>query len=158
VNASGEAKGAHQQGLGNTAIVFSALKSGAIDLYPEYTGTLAFELLRLKAAPDIETLQRALAADGLGVGVALGFSNTYALAVSEKRAGELGITRISDLLRHPGLAVGLSQEFLSRKDGWRAVKAAYRLPHEARGLDHGLAYEALGAGQVDVIDVYTTDA
>ena len=33
--------GEHRQGLGNTGIVFSALKSGAIDLYPEYTGTIA---------------------------------------------------------------------------------------------------------------------
>jgi osmoprotectant transport system permease protein len=158
VNGAGESKALHQQGLGNTAIVFSALKSGAIDLYPEYTGTLAFELLRLKEAPDIPTLQRALAADGLGVGITLGFSNTYALALSEKRADELRIARISDLRRHPDLAVGLSQEFLNRQDGWRAVKGAYGLRHEARGLDHGLAYEALGAGQVDVIDVYTTDA
>jgi osmoprotectant transport system permease protein len=158
VNASGEAKAVHQQGLGNTAIVFSALKNGAIDLYAEYTGTLAFELLRLKEAPDLETLQRSLAREGLGVGVALGFSNTYALAVSERRAAELGIARISDLVLHPRLAVGLSQEFLNRKDGWRAVTAAYHLPHDARGLDHGLAYEALAAGQVDVIDVYTTDA
>jgi osmoprotectant transport system permease protein len=158
VNAAGEAKAAHQQGLGNTAIVFSALKNGAIDLYPEYTGTLAFELLGLKEALGVEALRRTLADQGLGVAIPLGFSNTYALAISEKRGNELSIARISDLLRHPGLALGLSQEFLNRKDGWPAVKGAYALPHAPRGLDHGLAYEALAAGQVDVIDVYTTDA
>ena len=158
VNASGDGTAIHQQGLGNTAIVFSALKSGAIDVYPEYTGTLAFELLRLREAPTIEALKRILAEQGLGVAVPLGFSNTYALGISEKRGSELSITRISDLLRHPGLALGLSQEFLNRKDGWPAVRAAYSLPHAPRGLDHGLAYEALAAGQVDVIDVYTTDA
>ncbi len=27
-----------------------------------------------------------------------------------------------------------------------------------KGLDHGLAYEAIAGGQVDVIDIYTTDA
>ena len=158
INASGEAQAVHQQGLGNSAIVFSALKSGAVDLYPEYTGTLAFELLRLREAPGPEALRRALAEQGLGIAVPLGFSNTYALGVLEQRGSALSITRISDLLRHPGLAVGLSQEFLHRKDGWPAVKGAYALPHAARGLDHGLAYEALSAGQVDVIDVYTTDA
>ena len=61
---AGEARVAHQQGLGNTAIVFAALKNGAIDLYPEYTGTIAFELLGLNRAADLETLRRALGEGG----------------------------------------------------------------------------------------------
>ncbi|HUP95392.1 MAG TPA: glycine betaine ABC transporter substrate-binding protein [Burkholderiales bacterium] len=158
VQHSGEAAATHQQGLGNTAIVFSALKSGAVDLYPDYTGTIAFELLGLKRAPDLAELRRMLNAYGLGVGNTLGFNNTYALAIPEKRGTALGIVRISDLARTPDLKLGLSQEFLSRKDGWQALKAAYALPHAPRGLDHGLAYEALAAGQVDLIDVYSTDA
>ncbi len=158
VKAAGEASVVHRQGLGNTAIVFSALKNGSIDLYPDYTGTVAFELLGLKGAPDLETLRRTLAKDGLGIGVPLGFSNTYALAASEERAGALRLAQLSDLARHPELRVGVSQEFLNRKDGWNALKRTYDLPQSARGLDHGLAYEALAAGQVDVIDVYTTDA
>ncbi|HEV7803394.1 MAG TPA: glycine betaine ABC transporter substrate-binding protein [Burkholderiales bacterium] len=158
VAGAGEAPVTHQQGLGNTAIVFSALKNGAIDLYPEYTGTVAFELLGYTKPPGLEELRRVLAAQGLGIAIPLGFSNTYALAMSGKRADELNVTRMSDLARHPGLRFGLSQEFLNRKDGWPAVSLAYALPQAARGLDHGLAYEALAAGQVDVIDVYTTDA
>ncbi|HEY0337741.1 MAG TPA: glycine betaine ABC transporter substrate-binding protein [Burkholderiales bacterium] len=155
---AGEAAVNHQQGLGNTAIVFAALKNGAIDLYPEYTGTLAFELLRLRQAADIDELRRTLATQGLGVGVPLGFNNTYALAMSGVRARQLGISRISDLARHPKLKFGLTQEFLNRKDGWPAAKAAYGLTQIPRGLDHGLAYEALSTGTVDLIDVYTTDA
>ena len=92
------------------------------------------------------------------VGADLALSRKYAIAMQEKRAAELGIKRISDLARHQGLKLGLSQEFLNRKDGWPALKAAYTLPHAAQGLDHGLAYEALTAGQVDVMDVYSTDA
>ena len=156
--AAGEAAVTHQQGLGNTAIVFSALKSRAIDFYPEYTGTLAFELLGLDRAPSPEELRRLLAAHGLGVAIPLGFSNTYALGVAEARAESLGLKRISDLVRHPELKLGLSQEFLNRKDGWPALKAAYALPHSPRGLDHGIAYEALAARQIDVMDVYSTDA
>ena len=155
---TGEARVAHQQGLGNTAIVFAALKAGSIDLYAEYTGTIAFELLNRKEPADLRTLERELAAHGLGVAIPLGFSNTYAIAMEEKRAAELGIVRLSDLARHPALRLGLSQEFLNRKDGWGALKAAYGLQQEARGLDHGLAYEALAAQQIDVIDVYSTDA
>lgn len=158
IRESGEAPVVHQQGLGNTAIVFSALKSGGIDLYADYTGTIAFELLNLKSAADVPALARALESHGIGIGVPLGFSNTYALAMQEQRAAALGVTRISDLARHRELRLALSQEFLNRKDGWRALKAAYGLPHAARGLDHGLAYAALASGQVDVIDVYSTDA
>jgi len=159
VNHAGEARAVHRPGLGNTAILFAALKSGSIELYAEYTGTIAFELLGLTAVPDLPQLNHELARHGLAAGVPLGFSNSYALAMLESRAAELGITRVSDLAAHPRLTVALSQEFLNRKDGWPALKRAYRLSFpEARGLDHGLAYEALAGGRVDVMDVYSTDA
>ena len=155
---AGEAQVVHQQGLGNTAILHAALKAGAIHVYPEYTGTIAFELLGLKQVPPLAELNRRLAADGLAVGVPLGFANSYGLAMVATQAASLGVARLSDLARHPQLRLGLSQEFLNRKDGWEALKAAYGMPFAPRGLDHGLAYEALAAGQLDVIDVYSTDA
>lgn len=159
VTAAGEARAVHQQGMGNTAILFAALKSNAIHVYPEYTGTIAFELLGLKRVPDLTELNRELAHHGLAAGVPLGFSNTYAFAMPGFRAAALGITRVSDLSRHADLRLGLSHEFLNRKDGWPALQLAYGLPFATpRGLDHGLAYEALAAGQIDVIDVYSTDA
>jgi osmoprotectant transport system permease protein len=155
---AGAAQAVHQQGMGNTAILHAALKAGAIHVYPEYTGTIAFELLGMKHVPPLAELDRILAADGLAVGVPLGFANSYALAMVATQAAALGIARLSDLARHPQLRLGLSQEFLNRKDGWEALKAAYALPFSPRGLDHGLAYEALAARQLDVIDVYSTDA
>jgi osmoprotectant transport system permease protein len=159
VTAAGEARAVHRQGMGNTAILFAALKSGAIHVYPDYTGTIAFELLGLKRIPDLSELNRELAHHGLAAGIALGFSNTYAFAMPGPRAAALGIRRVSDLARHAGLRLGLSQEFLNRKDGWPALREAYGLPFASpRGLDHGLAYEALAAGQIDVIDIYSTDA
>jgi osmoprotectant transport system permease protein len=45
---AGEASATHSQGLGNTAIVLNALTTGSIDLYPEYTGTIAKEILKLE--------------------------------------------------------------------------------------------------------------
>lgn len=158
VRAAGEAKAVHHRGLGNTAIVFSALQNGRIDVYPEYTGTIAFELLGRDSAADMATLGRLLAPRGLGVAVPLGFDNSYGLAMSEGRAAGLGISTITDLARHPDLVLAVSQEFLSRRDGWPALRAAYGLPFSPRGLDHGLAYEALAARHADVIDVYSTDA
>jgi osmoprotectant transport system permease protein len=159
----------HKQGLGNTAILEQALASGTVDVYPEYTGTIARELLHLQAkpgdpAPSLEALNRALAKRGLKAGVPLGFNNTYALAMREDVAQRLGVSTISDLARaaaNPGAALhfGLSHEFIERADGWPGLQRAYGLPRDpGSGLDHGLAYDALAKQQVDVIDVYSTDA
>jgi osmoprotectant transport system permease protein len=151
----------HRQGLGNTAILEQALATGAVDVYPEYTGTIVRELLKREGQPSLDELNAWLAPRGLKVAVPLGFNNTYALAMLESKARQLGITRISDLLRPEaaGLRLGVSHEFLARADGWPALKAAYRLPFATpQGLDHGLAYDALAAGSVDLIDIYSTDA
>jgi len=161
VQAAGNAAGGavHRPGLGNTGILYAALKSGSIDLYPEYTGTIAKEILKLDGSPDLAELNRALAPLGFGVAAPLGFNNSYALAMREERAQKLGIRSLSDLAKHPELKLGLSQEFIGRADGWPGLKAAYAIPFDApSGLDHGLAYEAIAAGRIDVMDIYTTDA
>jgi osmoprotectant transport system permease protein len=158
-NKVGEAKTVHQSDLGNTGIVYAALTHGDIDLYPEYTGTIALELLKLKTTPDIATLNRDLAPQGLAVGVPLGFNDGYALAMREDQAKQLSIANISDLSKHPDLRLGISQEFLNRADGWPGLKTAYGLPFTTpQGLDHGAAYAAIHDDQVDVIDIYSTDS
>jgi len=149
----------HKSGLGNTGIVFAALQSGSIDIYPEYTGTISQELLKSKDKMSLADMNARLAPLGLAAGVPLGFNDTYALAMRGDQAQKLGIKTLSDLARHPELKLGLSQEFLKRADGWPGVKAAYGLPFASpQGLDHGLAYEALAAGQIDVTDIYSTDS
>jgi osmoprotectant transport system permease protein len=148
----------HRPGLGNTGIVYAALKAGSIDLYPEYTGTIAREILRLEGAFTLEELNRRLAPEGLGVAVRLGFNNSYALAMREAEAERLSVRTLSELARHPELKLGLSQEFMARADGWPALKTAYGMRQAPAGLDHGLAYEAIAAGKIDVMDIYSTDA
>ena len=150
----------HRQGLGNTGIVFAALKSGAIDVYPDYSGTIAKEILKIEGSFDLTLLNTRLAAEGLGVAVPLGFNNTYALAMLETQATKLDIKTVSDLAQHVRLKYGLSQEFLGRSDGWPGLAEKYALPAAlpVSGLDHGLAYEALAAQQIDVTDIYSTDA
>ena len=157
--AAGETSAVHKQGLGNTAIVLNALTTSAIDVYPEYTGTIAKEILKLDAVPPLPELNAKLAPMGLAVGVPLGFNNTYALALRGDEARAKGIAKLSDLKAHPELRLGLSQEFIGRADGWPGLKRAYELPFETpRGIDHGLAYEAIADRQVDAIDIYSTDA
>jgi osmoprotectant transport system permease protein len=148
----------HRQGLGNTAIVFEALRAGAIDLYAEYTGTIDAEILKNATPADLAALNRQLAAYGLGVTALLGFNNTYALAMRADNAQKRSIATLSDLARAPQLRLGLSHEFLGRADGWPGLARSYALPHKPTGLDHGIAYDALAAQQVDVIDIYSTDA
>lgn len=147
-----------QQGLGNTAIVYAALRNGSIDVYPEYTGTIALEILKAPGALTLEAMRTQLAPLGLGVDVNLGFNDGYALAMRADTAARLGITKLSDLARHPTLRLGLSNEFIGRADGWAGLARRYGLQQQPTGLDHGLAYDAAAGGQTDVIDIYTTDA
>ena len=149
----------YRPGMGGTAILFQALRAGAIDVYPEYTGTIAREILKLRErSPDLQSLNLHLHRLGLEAGVPLGFNNTYAIGMHRSEAERAGIKTISDLAQHPQFKLGFSQEFLGRRDGWPGLKAAYGLPQTPRGLDHGLAYEALAQGEIDAMDVYTTDA
>jgi osmoprotectant transport system permease protein len=145
----------HRQGLGNTAIVLAALKSGSIDIYPEYTGTISLEILKHARPATLDQMQRELAAQGLGVAIPLGFNNTYALAVR----GEAGGPRtLGELAALPTLRYGLSHEFIGRADGWPGLAQRYGISATPRGIDHGIAYQAIQQKQVDVIDIYATDA
>ncbi|MES2832094.1 MAG: glycine betaine ABC transporter substrate-binding protein [Pseudomonadota bacterium] len=152
------AKVEHRQGLGNTAILFAALKSGSIDMYPEYLGTIDQEILKHDKPTSIGVINQKLAALGLGVAVPLGFNNTYALAMQQAQAQQRGIRNVSDLLKQPDLIFGLSHEFLGRADGWPGMVRRYGLVQRPIGMDHGIAYQALGSGRVDIIDIYSTDA
>ncbi|KQW89363.1 amino acid ABC transporter permease [Massilia sp. Root418] len=155
--AAPHARTEHKQGLGNTAIVLAALQAGKIDVYPEYTGTIALEILKRGASAPLEQLRRDLAPLGLGVAVPLGFNNTYALAT--RGDGGSGAARtLSGLAGQGGYKFGLSHEFIGRADGWPGLAQRYGLPQKPVGLDHGIAYEALAQKQVDVIDIYSTDA
>ncbi|HVJ23831.1 MAG TPA: glycine betaine ABC transporter substrate-binding protein, partial [Burkholderiales bacterium] len=152
------AGGTHKPGLGNTAILLEALRAGSIDVYPEYTGTIAREILKSEHRLDLAALNEKLKPLGLAASIPLGFGNSYALGMRRKDAERLGIGKLSDLPKHAALRFGLSHEFLGRRDGWPGLQSAYGLPHKPRGLDHGIAYEALAAGEIDVMDLYTTDA
>jgi osmoprotectant transport system permease protein len=149
----------HYREFGGTRIVFNALEVGEVDAYPEYTGTIRQEILAKEKPPDDEAMTRELRSRGVGISKSLGFSNTYALALTKKRASELGIAKISDLKRHPEVKLALTHEFLDRGDGWPSLVKRYDLPQRGVvGVDHDLAYPQLLAGEIDVIDVYSTDA
>ncbi len=149
----------HYREFGGTRIVFDALARGEIDVYPEYTGTIRAEILARQHPRDDAAAAELLAAQGIGISQSLGFTNSYALAITRQRAAELGVAQISDLRRLPELRLALTHEFLDRADGWPALKAAYELQQSAvAGVDHDVAYRQLLSGEIDLIDVYSTDA
>ncbi|HTP24691.1 MAG TPA: glycine betaine ABC transporter substrate-binding protein [Anaeromyxobacteraceae bacterium] len=148
----------HVKELGGTRVLWGALLSGQIDAYPEYSGTIAEELLGGLGPQDEGALRAALAERGVCMGRPLGFEDGYALGMREDVARRLGIQTISDLARSPSVRLGLSHEILDRADGWPLLRDRYGLDRvRVRGLDHDLAYRGLERGDIDATDLYSTD-
>jgi osmoprotectant transport system permease protein len=144
--------------LGGTAVSFEALRTRAIDVYPEYTGTIATEILKQDRSLTFQQAQAMLKDKfQLEISAPYGFNNTYALVVSKAVAEKYKISTISDLRQHAELHAGLSYEFLEREDGWRNLAAFYDLHQQPAGLEHGLAYQALQESKIDITDAYSTD-
>jgi osmoprotectant transport system permease protein len=155
-------------GLGATEIAFRALRSGAIDIYPEYTGTGLVAVLH-------DTLPDSIASDSRAVYAhvarrfsdlynlrwlpPLGFQNTYAIAVTRATATRYRLKTLSDLAREsPHLRAGFTADFIGRSDGLVGLSRVYGLrPKEVRPLAPAVKYQALASGAVDVIDGYSTD-
>jgi osmoprotectant transport system permease protein len=144
-------------GLGGTLICFEALANAEIDLYVEYTGTVSQAIVDLPVDSTLAELNAALAPRQVELLEPLGFNNTYAIAVRRSVAERLGLRTIGDLRNAPGLRVVVSHEFLERSDGWPGLAAAYGLSGTITGIEHGLAYQALQDGSIDVTDAYSTD-
>ncbi len=148
----------HHQGMGGTIILWQALKGEQIAIYPEYTGTIAEEILKTPSASAAD-IREQLAKSGVGMTAELGFNNTYALVMRRATAEQKAIRTISDLRNHPELKFGLTHEFLDRRDGWRPLSEKYQLQGaNVAGIEHGIGYEALRKGDIDVKDAYSTDA
>jgi len=157
IEQTGETRVERTFGLGGTAVVYRAVLHGDVDLYPEYTGTLSQAILKNPAATSIEDVRQELQGTGLTIGGPLGFDNTYALAVRRETAETLGVRAISDLEEHRQLSAAFSTGFSDREDGWPGLQQRYRLELDVRVMEHSLTYGALVEGEVDVIDIYSTD-
>jgi osmoprotectant transport system permease protein len=155
-------------GLGATEIAFRALRGGAIDVYPEYTGTGLVAVLH-------DSLPDSIAADPRAVfsHVAhefdqryqlrwlppLGFQNTYAIAVTRQTAARYRLRTLSDLARESShLIAGFTADFIGRSDGLVGLSRVYGIhPREVRPLAPAVKYQALASAAVEVIDGYSTD-
>jgi osmoprotectant transport system permease protein len=155
-------------GLGATEIAFGALRAGAIDVYPEYTGTGLIAILH-------DTLPDSVLADPRAVFAhvsrrfaalyrtrwlpPLGFQNTYAIAVTRATANRYRLATLTDLGRESShLTAGFTADFIGRSDGLPGLTRTYGVePRAVRPLAPAVKYQALASGSVDVIDGYSTD-
>jgi osmoprotectant transport system permease protein len=155
-------------GLGATEIAFGALRSSAIDVYPEYTGTGLLAILHdpldsaMKADPRRTYAHVARRfAENYGVRwlAPLGFQNGYAIAVRRETASRYGLRTLSDLARAgPELVAGFTADFIGRPDGLAGLSNAYGMRFKSvKPLAPAVKYVALAESAVDVIDGYSTD-
>ncbi|CYW84026.1 ABC transporter permease/substrate-binding protein [Streptococcus suis] len=153
--------------FGKTSFLYEALKSGSIDIYPEYTGTITSTLLK-NSSMDLSTnsdevytyaKEAILEQDSLVYLAPTDFQNTFALAVTEDYAQKNGLEKISDLAKVQQTAVaGFSLEFNDREDGNIGLKNLYNLQLNVKTMEPALRYEAIKSGNVQIIEAYSTDS
>ena len=151
-------------GLAGTQVCFEALKSGAIDVYPEYTGTGLVSILgEAPAGGARRTLERVRAAFlarwDLWWIAPLGFENAYEIAVPRALARRERLVTLADLARvAPRLRAAFGHEFLARPDGLPGLTRTYGLRFgSVQSMQETIKYQAVQAHDIDLLDVYTTD-
>ncbi len=152
--------------LGATPVAQSALTAGAIDLYPEYTGTGLLTVLGLPVSTDPQDVF-----DQVSAGYAEQFNlvwlepapmnNTQALAMRREQAEELGISTISDMVAHASELIMIGpDEFQEREDGLPGLRKIYGdfnlRAYRAVGTG-ALRYQGLVNGDADVVVAFGTD-
>jgi len=151
--------------LGGSFLAHQALIDGAIDLYPEYSGTALTACLKLPLVKDAKQVftqvkQAYSSRHKIEWGWPLGFSNTFAMVMRKDEADKLSIKTLSDAVRQRSdWRIGVGYEFEQRPDGWRSFVQSYPLKTggNLRTMDLGLIYRALGANEADLVAGNSTD-
>ena len=157
-----------RMGLGATEVAFTAIRTGAVDVYPEYVGTGLVAILSDTVTPALRADPRAAFAHvasrslqrfGVHWLPPLGFQNGYAIAVRRGTAAKYRLRTLGDLAASPArLVAGFTADFIGRDDGWPGVRRTYGITLAAvRPLAPAIKYQAIAAGSVDIIDGYSTD-
>ncbi|MGL5089099.1 MAG: glycine betaine ABC transporter substrate-binding protein [Cetobacterium sp.] len=150
--------------LGTGTVIFEAIKSGDIDVYPEYTGVAYAAYLGKKEKADARTVfdiikSEYLADHNLDIREPMGFENTYAFAMKPEVAQKYGIKTISDLKRYANnMVLSGPHEFMERSDGLLGIEKAYNLRFKSiLSMDQGLVINSLVSDKIEVALVYSTD-
>lgn len=153
-------------GLGKTSFVFNALKSGSIDIYPEFTGTAISEFLKEEAINNNQEDVYLQAKEGLQEQFdmvmlsPMNYNNTYALAVSEELAESYQLQKISDLKPiEQKVKAGFTLEFNDREDGYVGIQKRYGIAFTTLAtMEPKLRYQAIQSGDINLLDAYSTDS
>jgi len=153
-------------GLGKTSFVFNALKSGSIDIYPEFTGTAISEFLKEEAINNNEEDVYHQAQEGMVnkfdmvMLSPMKYNNTYALAVSKQIAETYHLQTISDIKPiQEKLKAGFTLEFNDREDGYLGIQKKYGISlSNITTMEPKLRYQAIESGNIDLLDAYSTDS
>lgn len=150
---------------GGTANIQPAMEKGEIDIYPEYTGTGWLFVLKEELINDGDKLYEEVKKEykdkyNIRWMGKYGFNNTFALAIKEDRAQELGIETYSQLAQKgEGLIFGAEYDFYEREDGLQGLEKIYGLKFKDKvEMDIGLKYDAIGGDKVHVINAFSTDS
>jgi osmoprotectant transport system permease protein len=155
-------------GMGATEVTFTALRSNAIDVVPDYTGTGLIAILKDTLTPAMRDDGRRAYAHVATVSLArygitwlppLGFRNGYAIAVRQETARQYDLRTLSDLRKHaPSLVAGFTADFIGRDDGLPGLERVYGLQFKTvKPLSAAVKYKAIDNKSVDIIDGYETD-
>ncbi|KOG39697.1 ABC transporter substrate-binding protein [Streptomyces decoyicus] len=150
--------------LGSREIVVPALRSGDIDLLPEYQGSLLLYLDKKATETEAGAMQNALATvlpDGLEVLPYAAAEDRDSFAVTRATADRYGLKTLSDLRKANGkLVFGAAAEMKKRVVGVVGLKDQYGVEFkEFKALDSSgpLVKGALKKGDIDIANVFTTD-
>lgn len=150
--------------LGGTNVVFSAMKSGDVDLYVEYTGTGLVDIMKQNSISDKDKVYNTVKdyfdkTYGMEWLKPIGFNNTYVLSMKKDIANKYNVNTISDLSKVSSkFTLGSTMEFLNRSDGYLGLQKMYNINFKnTKGLDGGLRYSALNKDETQVTDAFSTD-
>jgi len=166
IEANSDIKVKLEPNFGKTSFLYEALKNKQIDIYPEFSGTIASSLLKNQVQVSNDPLEVYEAAregilnqDKLVYLKPMEYQNTYALAVKKDYANKYDLKTISDLSKVEDSAVaGFTLEFNDRDDGNKGLKSLYKLELNVKTLEPNLRYQAINGGNVQIVDAYSTDS
>ena len=145
---------------GGTSNIHPAILKGDFDLYPEYTGTgWNFVLKEEGTINEQELFDKYESEYNLEWVGMYGFNNTYGLVIRKEIADKYNIKTYSDLAKYSQeLNFGAEYDFYEREDGYDALCKEYGLKFKSTSdLDIGLKYAAINSGEIDVMNIFTTD-
>ncbi|MCB4767138.1 ABC transporter [Ancylobacter sp. Lp-2] len=151
--------------LGGTLIAHQALTTGAIDLYPEYTGTALSAVVKGTMSTDADAVYKQVK-DFYAEKFSLawlkptGINNGYVIVVRQETADADKLKTLSDLAKVSNkLVFGGGAEFPDRADGLPGLKRVYDAEFKEfkQFAKLGLRYDALAQKDIDVANGAATD-